>query len=318
MTLNHQTSDAALQGLIARLEMDQDLGLDYIHGGPAALDAIIRLSAEAKATASVPAPTHRASAPHIAPESDSAPAQSVLDKPAAHPQPAPVPATASAAPASPTPVRPPSGRFRTTLVPLPEVVANPAKEASIAALRAECMECGGCELCERRSSVVWGEGSLDADVMFIGEGPGRDEDREGRPFVGRSGRLLTDIIEKGMKTPRGQVFITNVVKCRPPGNRDPRPEEVEACSRFLRAQIDLIAPKVIVAVGGVAGCALLGLSPRSPGLRGKWHQYAGIPMRVIFHPSYLLRQRKDDADRTDADRQTWKDVQEVMTQVQGA
>ncbi len=316
MTLAYQNSDAALQGLIARLEMDQDLGVGYVHNCQAIHAAITMFAAEAQAAATATAPSHRPT-DHAAPASDSAAAQIIPHKPPAEPQPASSRRSASA-PAQPaTTVRPPSGRFRTTLVPIPEVTPNPAKEASLAAIRAECMECGLCELCERRSSVVWGEGSLDADVMFIGEGPGRDEDREARPFVGRSGRLLTDIIEKGMKTPRGEVYITNVVKCRPPGNRDPRPEEVEACSRYLRAQIEVIAPKVIVAVGGVAGCGLLGLPPRSPGLRGTWHQYAGIPMRVIYHPSYLLRQRKHDADRTDADRQTWKDVQEVMTQVRG-
>ncbi|MCD8138545.1 MAG: uracil-DNA glycosylase, partial [Planctomycetaceae bacterium] len=315
MTLDFETTDAALQGLIARLEMDQDLGVDLIQNGPAALDAVIRLAAradEAPPTQPHPSPVHRSAVP-AAPASNRSVDESGPEKPAAR-QHRPSAQPPSAPPAT---VRPPSGRFRTTLVPVPEVAASPAKEAALAALRAECMACGLCELCERRSSVVWGEGSLDADVIFIGEGPGRDEDREGRPFVGRSGRLLTDIIEKGMKTPRGRVFITNVVKCRPPGNRDPRSVEVDACSRYLRAQIDVIKPKVIVAVGGVAGCALLGLPPRSPGLRGKWHQYAGIPMRVIFHPSYLLRQRQHDADRTDADRQTWKDVQEVMTQVQG-
>lgn len=174
------------------------------------------------------------------------------------------------------------------------------------------MACRGCDLCQKRTTVVWGEGSLDADVLFIGEGPGRDEDLAGRPFVGRSGRVLTDIIEKGMKVPRTAVYIANVVKCRPPGNRDPHPEEVAACSRYLDRQIEVIAPKAIVAVGGVAGCALLGLPPKSPGLRGKWHECRGIPMRVLFHPSYLLRQRRSPDDRTDADRATWNDIQEVM------
>lgn len=199
-----------------------------------------------------------------------------------------------------------------SLVPEVDVAVNPDKERQLAALLAESRNCMICGLCERRLSVVWGEGSLDAGVMFIGEGPGRDEDEQGRPFVGRSGRLLTDIIEKGMKMPRGQVYITNVVKCRPPGNRDPKPEEVEACSRYLKKQIEVIGPKVIVAVGGVAGCALLGLPPKSPGLRGEWHQYDGIPMRVIYHPSYLLRQRGQGNQRTRADQETWKDIQLVM------
>ena len=190
------------------------------------------------------------------------------------------------------------------------------KEQALAATKAACLECALCPLCERRTTVVWGEGSLDAEVMFIGEGPGRDEDLQGRPFVGRSGRLLTDIIEKGMKIPRSGVYIANMVKCRPPGNRDPKPDEVSACSRYLQKQIEVIAPKVIVAVGGVAGCGLLGLEPRTPGLRGRWREYNGIPMRVIYHPSYLLRQRRGENDRTDADRTTWKDIQEVMARLE--
>ena len=202
-----------------------------------------------------------------------------------------------------------------SLVPFVPPVANPQKEHCLAALRESCMSCQDCELCKKRTNVAWGEGSLDAEVMFIGEGPGRDEDREGRPFVGRSGVVLTDIIEKGMKVSRNQVYIANMVKCRPPGNRDPRPEEVAACSRYLMAQIETIAPRVIVAVGGVAGCGLLGLPPRSPGLRGKWHEFHGVPMRVIFHPSYLLRQRRSENDRTSADRDTWKDILEVMAKL---
>lgn len=180
------------------------------------------------------------------------------------------------------------------------------------------MRCTACGLCEKRNSVVWGEGSLDARVMFVGEGPGRDEDREGRPFVGRSGRVLTDIIEKGMRIPRAGVYIANVVKCRPPGNREPRPDETAACSRYLERQIEVIAPRVLVAVGGVAGCALLRLPPKTSGLRGRWHEYRGVPLRVIYHPSYLLRQRGADSRRTKADYETWDDIREVMTRLEAA
>lgn len=297
MTQKQEYTDSIIRGLVARLEMDADLGLGHmpLSGGIGAALQALRSPSPAASLATSPRPAEAA----LQPPRSAPPAQP--------PRPAP--------PVSTDAVRPPSGRFRTSVVPVPEIVANPAKESALAALRESCMACEECELCQRRNSVVWGEGSLDAQVMFIGEGPGRDEDNEGRPFVGRSGRLLTDIIEKGMKTPRGGVYIANVVKCRPPGNRDPKPEEVEACSRYLRAQIDAIAPKVIVAVGGVAGCALLGLPPRSPGLRGKWHQYAGIPMRVIYHPSYLLRQRGANDERTSADRDTWKDIQDVMARL---
>ena len=183
-------------------------------------------------------------------------------------------------------------------------------------LRREAAECRRCGLCEKRRSMVWGEGSLDARVMFIGEAPGKDEDLAGRPFVGPSGRLLTDIIEKGMKTPRSGVYIANVVKCRPPGNRDPLPDETAACFRYLERQIEVIGPKVIVAVGMVAARLLLSAPPGSPGLRRRWHQYRGMPLRVIYHPSYLLRQRAAAAGRTDADRETWNDVLEVMAKLE--
>jgi DNA polymerase len=210
---------------------------------------------------------------------------------------------------SPQPVSRPS------LVPFVQPPINSEKEVLLADLQEEAGHCRNCELCERRNAVVWGEGSLDSPVMFIGEGPGRDEDLEGRPFVGRSGRLLTDIIEKGMKVPRREVYIANVVKCRPPGNRDPKPEEVAACSRYLNRQIEVIKPRIIVAVGGVAGCALLGLPPKTSGLRGRWHSHLDIPVRVIYHPSYLLRQRRSTSDRTQADRDTWNDIQEVMARL---
>lgn len=309
MNPEREHADRVLQGLIARLEMDADLGLEHValRGGFA--DAVEALRALA-------APRTQSSSTSAASSPVPPPAPVRRAAPAVAPAAAPARATPASAPVAPAAApKPPSGRFRTSLVPIPDVVANPAKEAALAALRDACMVCRECKLCEKRSSVVWGEGSLDASVMFIGEGPGRDEDIEARPFVGRSGRVLTDIIEKGMKTPRGSVYIANVVKCRPPGNRDPQPDEAEACSRYLREQIKVIGPKAIVAVGGVAGCALLGLPPRSPGLRGKWHEYAGIPMRVIYHPSYLLRQRGAANERTAADRETWMDIQEVMAKV---
>jgi DNA polymerase len=258
--------------------------------------------AVAKASASAPAKpvSHKPERPpmQVIPPPESAPAPSP-GRPAAPPQPS---------------VQPPRGGHA-SLVPYVDPPGNPEKEALLAPLRDEAMSCRACELCAGRNSVVWGEGSLDAEVMFIGEGPGRDEDMEGRPFVGRSGKLLTDIIEKGMKIGRNGVYIANVVKCRPPGNRDPKPEEVAACSRYLERQIQVIQPRIIVAVGGVAGCALLNLPPRTPGLRGRWREYRGVPMRVIYHPSYLLRQRRGAGDRTSADRDTWNDIQEVMAKL---
>jgi DNA polymerase len=199
-----------------------------------------------------------------------------------------------------------------SLVPFVEPVDRPDRRAELAELEKQAHGCEDCRLCEKRTNVAWGEGDLAAKVMFVGEAPGRDEDEQGRPFVGKSGRLLTDIIEKGMRIERRSVYIANVVKCRPPGNREPREDEIAACRKYLDRQIAVVGPKVLVAVGGVAGCALLGLPQKSSGLRGNWREYAGIPLRVIYHPSYLLRQRAYENDRTEADRVTWEDVKEVM------
>lgn len=296
--MNPNTANARLlKGLLARLEMDSDFGVNYV----SATDNIKDLLAQGEKPP-----------PPLSP---------------AEPSPSPLSEMRKDAPPPPPPPRRRESTARTTrivpagdiisLVPCVEGGGNSGKEAALAQLRAECMQCEACELCQRRNSVVWGEGNLDTGVMFIGEGPGRDEDLEGRPFVGRSGRLLTDIIEKGMKTPRCDVYIANVVKCRPPGNRDPKPDEVAACSRYLTKQIEVISPRVIVAVGNVAARALLGLRPEASGLRGRWHDYHGIPMRVIYHPSYLLRQRRGENDRTEADKTTWKDIQDIMARLDG-
>lgn len=281
-----------------RLELDSGLGVEYAalrDGDASKLARIVRGSAERRTPAPAADPPRRPAFEPRRSASAAAPA-SPPREPAATPGRTIAPAASS-------------------LVPPAEPPPSPEKEAAIEGLRLEAMRCRKCGLCERRSTVVWGEGGLDARVMFIGEGPGRDEDEQGRPFVGRSGRLLTDIIEKGMRVPRAMTYITNVVKCRPPGNREPKPEEVEACSRYLHRQVEVIRPEIIVAVGGVAGCALLGLPPKTSGLRGKWHSYWGTPLRVVFHPSYLLRQRRSADDRTTADRETWNDIQEVMARL---
>ncbi len=309
--MDQNTDNAQLiKGLRARLELDAELGIEYV----SLSDSINSLISNAETSAP----------PRRAPEQDAfRPARERFHEKTPPPAPSSsreqqerAPAPSSPPSPSPSPPAPPPLREgHVSLVPFTAARVNPEKEAALAGLRSECMACTACELCERRNTVVWGEGSLDAKVMFIGEGPGRDEDAEGRPFVGRSGRLLTDIIEKGMKLPRNGVYIANVVKCRPPGNRDPKPEEVAACSRYLTRQIEVIGPKAIVAVGNVAGRALLGLDAKASGLRGRWREYRGIPMRVIFHPSYLLRQRRGEHDRTEADRATWMDVQEVTAKL---
>ncbi len=176
------------------------------------------------------------------------------------------------------------------------------------AIRSWIGDCRRCKLCEKRTHIVFGVGDPRARVMFIGEGPGADEDAQGEPFVGRAGKLLTDIITKGMGLSRSQVYIANVVKCRPPDNRDPEPDEVQACLPFLEAQIDAIRPEVIVGLGRVAIQALLKSPVQITKFRGTWTDYRGAAMMPTYHPSYLLR-------NPGAKGQVWKDIQEVMAKL---
>ena len=151
-------------------------------------------------------------------------------------------------------------------------------------------------------------GNPEADLAFIGEAPGRDEDIKGEPFVGRAGQLLTEIITKGMGIRREKVYIANVVKCRPPENRNPEPEEIAACEPFLVKQLELIRPKVIVALGTFAAQTLLKTRMPISRLRGVWHAYHGIKVMPTFHPAYLLRNPQDK-------KTVWKDIQEVMREL---
>jgi uracil-DNA glycosylase len=141
--------------------------------------------------------------------------------------------------------------------------------------------------------------------MFVGEAPGADEDARGEPFVGRAGQLLTDIIERGMGLPRADVYICNVIKCRPPDNRNPEPDEVAACEPFLMRQIDLVRPRAIVALGTFAVQALLKVKTPISRLRGNWHEVRGVKLMPTFHPAYLLRSPGEK-------RWVWQDIQEVM------
>ncbi len=165
-------------------------------------------------------------------------------------------------------------------------------------------ECKRCPLHAGRNKVVFGEGSPRAELLFVGEGPGEDEDRIGRPFVGEAGRLLTRIID-AMGLSRSDVYICNVMKCRPPRNRNPEVPEIAACLPFLRRQIDLVKPKVICTLGRVAGEELLGKTFTVTRDRGAWYEYGGVPVMPTFHPAYLLRNPA-------AKRHVWEDVQKVM------
>lgn len=155
-------------------------------------------------------------------------------------------------------------------------------------LASRASTCTACALSEGRNQVVFGVGNPHADIVFIGEAPGREEDLKGEPFVGRAGQLL-DRMLTAIGLDRSQVYIMNTVKCRPPHNRDPRPEEVEACSRWFDAQLSALSPKMICLLGRVAAQTVLESDAPLSALRGKWHRYHGIPVRVLYHPAFLLR-----------------------------
>jgi DNA polymerase len=175
-------------------------------------------------------------------------------------------------------------------------------------LRAAIGDCRRCKLCSGRTHLVFGVGNPRANLMFVGEGPGRDEDLQGEPFVGRAGQLLTDIITKGIGVKREDVYIANVVKCRPPDNRNPEPDEVGACEPFLKKQIELIRPEIIVALGKFAVQTLLQTKMPITKLRGNWHTYQGIKLMPTFHPAYLLR---NPADK----KLVWEDIKKVIKEM---
>jgi len=179
------------------------------------------------------------------------------------------------------------------------------KTATLEELRAFIGDCQRCKLAPLRTHLVFGVGNPEADLMFVGEAPGADEDARGEPFVGRAGQLLTDIIERGMGLRRADVYICNVIKCRPPDNRNPEADEVAACEPFLMRQIDLVQPRAIVALGTFAVQALLKVKTPISRLRGNWHEVRGVKLMPTFHPAYLLRSPGEK-------RWVWQDIQEVM------
>lgn len=175
---------------------------------------------------------------------------------------------------------------------------------SLVDIREEIGDCTRCKLHAGRKNIVFGVGNPKADLMFIGEGPGAEEDRSGEPFVGPAGQLLTKIIQ-AMGFSREEVYIANIVKCRPPRNRDPEPDEINACIGFLKAQVSAVQPKVIVCLGRPASQTLLDTRTAISRLRGQWSQFEGIDVMPTFHPSYLLRS-------PDQKRPVWEDMQAVV------
>lgn len=225
-------------------------------------------------------------------------------RPAAERRPEPPPARATATPA--------------TQVTATQVTATPVARAESAVVRAAPLQglrtleevraslgaCQRCKLSGGRTQIVFGVGSPLAELVFVGEAPGAEEDRQGIPFVGAAGQLLTKMIE-AMKFRRDDVYICNVAKCRPPNNRNPEPDEIEACEPFLKAQLAALRPKVIVALGKFAAQTLLREATPITRLRGQWRSYEGVPLMPTFHPAYLLR---NPADK----KLAWMDLKDVM------
>ena len=192
--------------------------------------------------------------------------------------------------------------------PDPERLAKKRKQ--LGQLEKPLHDCRECRLCEGRTNLVYGTGNPDAALMFIGEGPGRDEDLQGEPFVGRAGQLLTDMIVKGMKIRREDVYIANVVKCRPPENRTPAEDEMETCVPNLIKQIEVIQPKVIVLLGATPVKGLLKNKTGITKLRGNWLSFQGIPVMPTFHPAFLLR-------NPPAKKDVWEDLKQVIAFLNG-
>ena len=253
---------------------------------------------------SAPAP---AAKPAFAP---AAPSREALPK-------APAMATPLPKAATPPPTKPAAPSLlvvEPSLAPVPTAALDPqAKAAAFADLRERALACVKCShLAAARKNVVFGVGNIDSPLMFVGEAPGADEDEQGEPFVGKAGQLLTRIIQAtGLS--RSDVYIANILKCRPDtpgetsGNRKPTPEEMKTCIPYLHEQIDLIRPKVLVALGATAVEGLLGKTIGITKLRGNWQAYRGIPMMPTYHPAYLLRNQAMSEKR-----RVWEDMLQVM------
>jgi DNA polymerase len=230
------------------------------------------------------------------------------------------PVREAAMPAAVPAVRPPAPQPPVDLSPKIQVVQVPdiqlpglaPENDTLDRICADIGDCTRCRLHVGRNKIVFGSGNPVSKLVFVGEGPGADEDEQGLPFVGRAGQLLTQMIEgtsakEGIPLKRADVYICNVVKCRPPDNRNPEPDEMEICGQFLFRQLSAIRPKAICALGSTAAKALLGGKDGVTKLRGKWHKWREFPLLVTYHPSYLLR-----AYNQDAKREAWEDLKKVL------
>jgi len=233
-----------------------------------------------------------------------------MPKPSPKAKPAAEPSVVNAVNADPSRAKVPDPLPPLTLPPLAPV------DDTLEKIRLDIGEdCRRCRLCEQRSRIVFGVGNERAKLVFVGEGPGADEDAQGIPFIGRAGQLLTQMIDntaskEGIPIRRADIYICNVVKCRPPENRTPQPDEMEICGQFLFRQLMAIRPAAICALGSTAAKALLATKEGVTRLRGRWHKWHDIPVMVTYHPSYLLRPYNQEAKR-----EAWEDLKLVLHSV---
>jgi DNA polymerase len=314
--------------LIRELEFYRDLGLSTLYLPEAAPVAESKAAARPEAASATPGVRPSAAAPVAAPADEGA-------RPA---KPSPSPAVArpanplAAPPAAGSPLQLRSLAFSAkpamsdaaSMSKMPTMFSPPTmfdalgvdpKEDSLARIREDIGDCKRCRLCQGRNKIVFGSGNEAAKLVFVGEGPGEDEDNTGLPFVGRAGQLLTKMIEgtaerEGIPVKRKDVYICNVVKCRPPNNRKPGDDEMEICGQFLFRQLAVLNPKAICVLGATAAQALLNSKERIGKMRGNWFQWREIPVMVTYHPSYLLR-----AYNADAKREAWEDLKQVLHRV---
>jgi len=282
------------QALAARLRFYRDIGLTELYQRPVDSALLEKLAAAAP----VEAETVHVAVETPVPVSTSVPVQPSVPREA--------PAERVAQPSLETTAIPPRKPFPAP----PEIAPAVAPEDRVAALRAireDIGDCTRCALHKGRNKIVFADGPPTARLLFVGEGPGADEDAQGLPFVGRAGQLLNNMIS-AMGLKREEVYIANVVKCRPPGNRTPEPEEAHTCSPFLFRQIDVVRPEVIVALGATAATYLLGQRQPLAGLRGRIHSFRESKLIVTYHPAFLLRDPRQK-------KEAWADLQIAMREL---
>jgi DNA polymerase len=280
-----------LQELAARLEFYRELGIyDFYRRAVPGGEVDAPLSGESASEPALRAANAAESNPELIPKSTPAPAPSTII-PAIEENIIPRRVTVSDQPVPP-------------LLSFGPVLPSEQRPAALEAVRELIGDCQRCQLARGRNKLVFGVGDANAQLMFVGEGPGADEDMQGLPFVGRAGQLLNNMIS-AMGLTREQVYIANIVKCRPPQNRKPEPDEARTCLPFLERQIEIVRPRVLVALGATAAIYLLGMRGSIGAMRGRIHDYRGIQTVVTYHPAFLLR---DPTQKKEA----WKDLQMAM------